>query len=674
MIIVATPEGIEIDGILLSNTVEMQAYISAHKPADLSVTAHPVPPYHLEAIIRSHAPEHINVSLYAIPYHALNVYIQPFHLTDFEALIKMHLPYDLSATIGSVLPHLLEISIGGHPPKNIEVSLFGIPYHRLDVDFWIAHHAYFHAEISAHNPYDLNVTFSGRGYRNIQIRLGGHQPKDLITSFRIFHSAYQNFKVILKPVWSGYSDFSASLWGWGTKDLISFIGGHYPIDLSASMHAWHVKDVQSIIGSLSPERIEVLFEIEAEPGFDLFITHGIFRTKALLVNINIWKGLAPLNVLLHGVYYKDFSAVFTMGGHHDFSIDVPMTTGYLDVVVTMKPASRIMTTIIPIMTVEIHDLYISINQGWPWGFNSTYRDFSVLLTPAFFLALNVTLRPIDGSGTDVMGAYINRSNFPTFLNSYPVEFSLPETALEVDTAIVQQLPLRYENLFGDIVEEIIQLRFSWPRIKIFSDAINLSILLVAYKEDLFMDLLIDLYADRADVPKMPTSQPLVPAQQPWQNPVWPEVFQVSEIELWADDPPGLIRKVEVMFGEQAHEYYWVSTEQRAYRKEDFERWTLMTKGYLPHATYSGQLDYVTLYEISDMTKYSTIDAAMTALINSFQYKDESRLEVYLKATGSYNNLRVTFRAWDYNHLSNLFVFVEPTHLFDLNIQFTCVPN
>ena len=673
MIIIATPDGIEIDGILLANTVEMQAYISAHKPADLSVIATPVPPWDLSARIDTHPPKDFFLQFSPIPPKDLHVRIQPFHLRDFMMHVDMHVPHDFIMDITAHPPSDITMRVSGHDPRDILVDLTTIPYHKLLVQFWIAHHAYLYTQITGHAPYDLQVLVRGRYFRNLPVKLGAHNPKDFIAFFRIFHSAYQSLKIILKPVWSGYDSFSVHLWGWALKDLTSFIGGHYPLDLSASMHAWHIKDVQSIIGSLSPEKIDVFFEVMAEPGYDLMITHGIFRTKALLVSINIWKGLLTLPVLLHGMYYKDFMAIFTMGSHHDFSINLPMTTGYLDVVVTMKPASRIMTTIISILTVEIHDLYISINQGWPWGFHSTYKDISVLLTPAFFLALNVTLRPIDGSGTDVMGAYINRSNFPTFLNSYPLEFYLPETALEVDTAIVQQLPLRYENVFDDIVEEIIQLRFSWPRIKILSDALNLSVILVAYKEDLFIDLLINLYANRADVPKMPTSQPIVPAAQPWQNPVWPQVFQVSEIELWADDPPGLIRKVEVMFGEQAHEYYWVSTEQRAYKKEDYEKWTLMTKGYLPHATYSGQIDYVTLYEISDMGKYSTIDAAMTALINSFQYKDQSKLEVYLKATGSYNDLKVAFDVWGYNRLWNLFIFIEPMHLCDLNIQFTCVP-
>jgi hypothetical protein len=171
---------------------------------------------------------------------------------------------------------------------------------------------------------------------------------------------------------------------------------------------------------------------------------------------------------------------------------------------------------------------------------------------------------------------------------------------------------------------------------------------------------------------MPTSQPIIKPVNAWEPTIWPEVFQVSEIELWADDPPELVRKVEVMFGEQVHEYYWVSKDQRAYKKEEYEKWTLMARGYLPSAEYSGQIEYVTLYEISDMTKYATIDAAMTALINCFQYKGQKNLEVNLMSTGSYYNFNVMLSAWGFDRLYNLFVLIEPAHLHDLAVEINCV--
>jgi hypothetical protein len=603
MIIVATSEGIEIDGILLTNTVEMQAYISAHRPQDLEVGLKPIPPKDLMVEVGVHAPKE------------LSVYLSVIQLIFYEDL---------------------------------------------------------QARISAHIPHDLDISMNIMQKHELLTRVGAHPPKDLIVFFRLFHSVVTDLIVMIKPVHRDYTDLYVGFWGWALKDFMAPIGAHLPHDLYGTIHAWHVHPVNALIGSITPQDLSTTFVATPEDGYDLIVVHRTFRTSPLLVEFNIWKGVATLPIWLYGIYYQDFSVYFTMGGKHDFSILLPMTTGYRDLFVTLKPASRVMTTIIPILTMEIHDLYVSINQGWPCGFGSSYKNFSVELTPAFFLAFTAVFKVIDGSGVRSLGVYVNRSNFNSFFNSYDIRFELPETTGAIDTNILDQVAVRYENQFDDIVEDIIQLRFSWPRIRIFSGELNLSVVVYPYKQDPYHDLSIQLYAARAEVPKMPTSQPLVQRTRPWEEPVWPAVFQVKEVELWADDPPEITRVIEVVFGEQVHEYYWLSNEQRAYKKEDYETWTLMTRGYLPHAQYSGQIDYVSLYEISDMEKYETIDAAFRALIRSFHSNGQSKLEVLLNVTGSYHSFSAIMDVWGTDRLYNLAVFIEPMHPHDLTVEITCV--
>jgi hypothetical protein len=650
MIIVATPDGIEIDGILLKNTVEMQTYISAHRPQDLEVTLHPLP---------------IPVDLY------VNFGIWKW-FKDLEVKIGVSQPYDLEVSLRTIMPYNLYTDIAGHQPSDLDVVLSPIPYHQLLVEFWSVHQSYLYAELGIHPPYDLEVPFNIMKKHDLYTQVKVHSPKDFTVFMRIFQHGITDLYVFANPVHSGFEDLYVNFWGWGIRTLSVPIGGHAPFDLIANIYGWRYSDLDAAISASAPQDLAVDFVAAPEDGYDLIVTHRTFRTSHLLVDFDIWLGLYTLPVYVWGVYFSDFSATFTMGGKHDFTINLPGTSSYRDLFVTLKPASRVMTTIIPVLTVEIHDLYVSINQGWPCGFGSSYSNFSVTFKPAFFLALEVLFKVIDGSGVSNLGTYLNRSNFTSYLNSYGLEFYLPQTTWDMEAKIVDQLPVVYNNQFDDIVTEVMQLRFSWPRIRIFSGNLNLTIDLVAYKQDPYHDLTIDLFAFRPDVPKMPTSQPIVQRTQSWEEPVWPAVFQVKEIELWAEDPPEVVRIIEVVFGEQVHDYYWVSNEQRAYKKEDYERWSAMARGYLPHAEYSGQIDYVSLYEISDMENYQTIDAAFKALISAFTYKGQSKLEVYIKATGGYRDLNVFMDIWGTDRFYNLAVFIEPAHLHDLSVEINCV--
>mgnify|MGYP005847376093 CR=1 FL=1 len=673
MIIVATPGGIEIDGILLKNTVEMQAYISAHRPQDLEVVMNPVPPHDLRAPIGVHPPMDLLAKIGAVPPKDLSVYFGIIRFFDFQARIGTVVPMDLHVELGITEPVDIRVDIGAHSPIDLEANIFPVPYHKLEVTFWSVHHAYLYAIIGSSVPHDLDVLMNIYQRHDLRVPIKLHSPKDLVMYFRIFQRTTNDLVVYVHPVHSGYSNLSVDIFGWAIKYLYVPIGGHPGHDLYAQIYGWRFHDLDAAIEATSPQDLPVVFEAAAEPGYDLIVIHRTFQTHHLLVDFNIWRGIQTLPVYLHGVYAYDLSVMFTMGGHHDFTINLPMTTGYKDLFVTLKPASRVMTTIIPILTMEIHDLYVSINQGWPCGFGSSYKNLEVTFNPSFLLSLEVLLRCIDGSGTSVIGSYINRHNFSSFLNTYPLEFYLPESTGEVQVNILDKIPVTYKNEFDDIAEEIIQLRFSWPRTRIYSGELNLSVDIFAYRQDPYYDLRIYLEAIRPDVPKMPTSQPLVQRTQSWEEPVWPAVFQVKELELWAEDPPEVVRVIEVVFGEQIHEYYWLSNEQRAYRKEDYEEWTMMTRGYLPHAEYSGQIDYVSLYEISDMKNYETIDAAFRALISSFTHKGQYKLQIDLRATGSYHDFKVFMDVWGSDRFYNLSVIVEPSHLHDLEVEFTCVP-
>jgi hypothetical protein len=185
-----------------------------------------------------------------------------------------------------------------------------------------------------------------------------------------------------------------------------------------------------------------------------------------------------------------------------------------------------------------------------------------------------------------------------------------------------------------------------------------------------LDLRVSLWANRPDPPTQPGSRPIAMRESALDEPVWPQIFQVHEVELWGDDPPEVVRKIEIMFDTQVNIYYWVSSEQRAYAKEMWEQWAFLTRGYLPDAQYSGQILYSTMHTLSTMVRYDTIDQAIRAMIANFAYKGKSTLSVYLKGTGSLTRLSVYLDVRDYDHLRSLPVLIEPMHPYNLEVNLT----
>jgi hypothetical protein len=581
MIIVATEDGLEINGVVLKDVTDLKTYIAAHQPEQLAVA------------------------------------------------IGMHAPTDLSVSFSGVrAPILSDLS---------DVRVF----------------------IDTHGPAGLTVS--------LYVDIGS----TLLVKFGIYQTSTQYLLVTLKGTIPQYSDLSVYLWAHTIKDLAVSLGIHPAKSLSAQLWAWHISDVSVLIDTVYPRPLEVSVIPEAEPGQDLLINHHILQKTFFEVEFDIWKAITPLNVWIYGMYGHDFGVSFTMGGYKNLTIPIPMTTGYRNLAVTLKPASRIMTTIIPVYIMEMKDLYISINQGWPCGFGSSYRNFSVVLNPSFFLAFSVDFKTRYGGGSPNLGIYLNTYGFGAYINEYPIVLDLPQSAVFPDATIVDMLPLTYDNQFDNIVQDIMQINLSWPRIRWYSATSDLSVSIGVYVGEKLLDVSVSLFAVRADVPRMPTSQPIV-MRSGMEEPIYPTVFQVKEIELWADDPPDLVRLVEVVFGEQVHEYYWVSKDQRAYAKKDWEKWSLMTRGYLPHAEYSGQIDYVTLYEISDMKKYDTIDSAMRAMISGFVYRDKTQLVIDLIATGSCKPLQIFMDIWGKDRLSHLIIRMRPAHPCNLAVEITCV--
>jgi hypothetical protein len=640
MKVVITEDGIVVDGMLLSTTSEMLTFISCHQPKDLEVTL-------------------VGVS-------GIGGFSR-----DLDVYIGGHSPKDLSVSVGPSYPQDLEVGIGAHLPQDLNIDVYAVAPHDLEVEFWIAHHAHLSAVIDSHLPRDLEVYIKARSILELYAYIGAHPPKDLVVWLMTQKTGTADLMAWLACNATSVEDFELHMHIWGLHDISAIINSHSPKDLDVSIWAWIPRDINVIIDTVFPESLEVNLIPQPEAGVDLRAVHRIFQKTFLTVYITPWTTWRDLSVGLCGLYSYDLSVTYRTGGYSNLYLSIPGTSGYRDLIITLKPSSRVQTTIIPVYTMEIKDLIVSINQGWPCGFNSSYSLLEVYCTPSFFHRLDAIFKVIHGSGTPQLGMYINKPYFDTYFRDLDLVFYLPEDIIPPETVISDSLGLVYENNFDDIFQDIITVTFSWPRFRLMTGYLNLSVYVTPYKDSPWRDLSVTLTALRQEPPIMPPSRPIV-QRDGFREPVWPHVFQVNEIELWADDPPELVRKVELMFGEQVREYYWLSKEQRAYAKDVWERWTLMTRGYLPSTEFSGQLDYVTLRELSDTFRYTTIDQALRALINNFMYSSRYDLKMLCSASGSYRNLNVILDIWGRDRFKNLRVTVQPLHTTDLEVIITPV--
>jgi hypothetical protein len=652
MVIIVTDEGIEVDGLLLKSSAEMQTFIGAHAPKDLPVG------------IGAHAP----VDLIALLRPSPN-----WPTYEFYANIFVNRPSDLNIEIKPITPYDLTASIGITHPLELETVINPIPYKQLNVVIdWIVHHETLPVYLGGHPPHDLEIRLSMLSVADFTAVLNSIPPRDLHVLIKIYQRSNYDLRIDTAAVHSSYHDLLYYMYVWGARDLAVNIGTSIHWDLSASIWGWHPHDVDVYVKTVYPTPIEVTFNAEPEPGQDLLVIHRIHQKIPLQIDLNVWTGLKTLDVSLYGLYAHDLDVELKMGSYRNLEVPLPMTTGYRDLFITLKPATRIMSTIITVYTMEVKDLYISINQGWPCGFGSSYKLLEVSFIPAFFLNFSAYFKVIYGSGYKSMATYINRAYFDTFIGVQNLTISLPSSAIPADATIIDKVDLLYENTFDDIVQDIIQVRFPWPRFRKAYGDLNFTVELFPFHGNTYLDFIVEIYAVKPDPPRMPESKPLV-VRQGLDEPVWPDVFQVKEIELWSEDSSEIVRRIEVMFGEQIREYYWVSKDQRAYSKNVWEdKWTFLTRGYLPHTEYSGQIDYVTLREISEMKNYDTVDQAMKALLANFLYHGKADMEISLAVIGTYSNLPVTIDIRGRDRIYNLWVRLEPMKTNDLSITLTCV--
>lgn len=589
-------------------------------------------------------------------------------LTEMKAFIEAHAPKELEVGLGAHLPEELNASIAAHEPSEIPASITPIPYHKLEIQVdWIVHHSTVEATIDMHEPLDFESIVAIHSPSDLQALIRPMHTSSFILWATALKSGSLDLLAYLVGVYSEAVDLQALMSIWGIGDLMVPIRGHTPSDLSIHTHVWTPSIFTSVLDSHGPQALQISFGSIPEAGIGLEVIHRIYRLEMLFVDFDIWEYYKDVTIYLQGFFASSFETVFTSGSYSSVNLLIDGTSGYRNLYVTLKPSSRVVSTIIPVFTVEIKDLYISLNQGWPCGFGSAYSLLRVALDTAYINDLWITFKTIHGSGQLAFGSFINKTFFDAYIDSFSITINIPKESHPPESVIVDSETVVYDTEFSELYQEILRVNFRWPRFKWVSGDFGLTVELFSYRGDTVYSLLVYFTADRPKAPIMPQSQPIKIKESDLEENIWPDIFQVKEIELWSLDPPEMVRKVEILFEEQIKEYYWVSSEQKAYSKRVWEQWAFLTRGYLPSAEYSGRIRYETMRSLSSMKRYETIDAAVKAMLANFLFSDLSNLGVVLEASGSYRNLRVNLRIWGQENLRNLLVRLHPAHTTDLSI-------
>ena len=222
MIIIATEEGIEVDGILLKTTAEIQVLIDAVRPTDLQVN--------------------IGTSL---PY-ALNIFLHAtgaIFSTDLQAVIGTTVPTNINIENRMYLQYKdMYVQIGRASPKDFVTffRIFQTGYDELMVrlkpvvtslyDLYLYMYVWTTKDLSVnlgmHSPKDITAYIWAWTRMDINVYIGTVYPKDIETSFIIDPEAGFDLNVIHRIFRTKFLSVDFDIWQ-GLKTLTTYLYGVY---------------------------------------------------------------------------------------------------------------------------------------------------------------------------------------------------------------------------------------------------------------------------------------------------------------------------------------------------------------------------------------------------------------------------------------------------------------
>jgi hypothetical protein len=493
--------------------------------------------------------------------------------------------------------------------------------------------------IGGHDPVDLFVNFGIGFYRNLTTYLGANQPIPLTVKLRVLFTSLVDLEVDLDVI--SISDLIVQMATFHTSDFTTSLTSIPPKDLNVQFRVWATSLLYAIVGAHPPGDFTVAIEGLPMGGKDLIATFSVTERKDLPVTLTPFGYVHDFLASLLPQRLADLTvSANPSGGYKDLVVYTPLQSAWENLYVALTVNVRRISSFIPIHMMEHKDLYVSINQWLPCGFGSAYKDLIVYATPKPDYLLNVYLHAIKGSGTKDLVIYIN-NRFDYYFDVKPIQFTVIETGIVLDFKTVV-----LDTTFSDIYLDHRVLEFDMPRRHLLGG-----------------DLALYVYLE----PILARTKDLTITLKPRKQ--LPPVLQgTGEIELWDFDTPEIVRIVEILFEQQVYEYVWCSHEQRAYSRELWEKWCLMSRSYLPKEEYGGQIDYTSIERLCYVPQFNTIDAAVRWLIDHSYTSEAKNLSITLNARRTIADLQVFLNALE--KISVLRISLVPVGYGDLVVTLT----
>lgn len=530
--------------------------------------------------------------------------------------------------------------------------------------------------ITLQTTLDMKVFLDMHMAQDVQVFIAGHQPVQLNTKIDIhspvgFNCYFTTFKWIEDQkdlqIWfniiiQGTYTLSVYLYPTRNLDFNVYLGGHSPPSFRVFLHGWVQAIFNALLGAHLPSDLNINVSGQPEPGIGFNVGLRTFLMSSFRISLNATIVQSDLNINLYGLFVNPLDILFNIhGGIGTLLVELPMTTGFSNLCITLYPAHRILSTYISIHTMEMTQFYVLLQQGWPCGFGSSFLNMLLIFKAIPSGFLTVYLKAISGSGLLDLKAYLNTFGFPFYVDrGIPVTISINNPPPPGDTLVFRDIGLECDTVFDEVYQDKITLKVPWPRIRIGTGLLGLLVSYVGIEIPRQLNLSILLNCYRPLPPVIPP--------QPGPSSGMPDYFSTDEIPIYQFDPMQMVKVVRVMFAEQAYEYVWIPHLNKAFKKNIWEKWCLLGLGYLPDTYYAGQITYPYIQTLCDVGRFKTIDEAVRYLIDTMYWRGSFEMSVLLSITGSISSFAVDLYAWGKDRMLMMDINLYAIQLSDFIVE------
>ena len=561
----------------------------------------------LSAGIGGHYPANISVFIRGWSrenYKNLLFKIHGWAVKDLTANIDIHFPVDLLTYLNVVLRDARDLSIyiRGWVISDLHVIIRAMRSSVLSATLNSVLGVDLFAYLKVWPQRDLLINLYGWAEKDLSANIGWNIKKDLPCSIGIH--LWKNLSARLKG-WVrevmadlpgfvrglAYEELQATIRATYLTNLSAYLFSIRPKDLSSYIYGWDTKDLTAcLIGGYGPNDLRVF--INAGGGFRGLSTYikGVMR-----------MGVASdLKTIISSWYSKNLSSIINVVGAVNLSVYLNSLGYSSDLLVFIYPKMIHLTTIISIATMEHLDLSATINLRCRLA-GSAYKELSSRIRCMYLANLLVSL----------VG-----KKYPKYSFDLAVSIGYAPGYIVID-----KLPINVSIGSGYIVEDKLPIY-----IRIYKQLAMLSASVVGtlqYK-NLFASL-----------------TPVYLSHYEFDN------IKKTETVIHRDRSGSLdwYKVVELSFQSIVNEYFYVEGGGgKLYKTDKTQRWRTDIKSYVPEDVESNiRRRLFRVRTIYDLTKFSSIDAAVKFVIDYVTRINYSDLSSFIAASGGFLNLPVSIK-------------------------------